>query len=178
MKSMGWKNKIDSFKKIDVRGIQGNFFQGIKKQAMNTPVGEGLEIVQSFDPIPLYEVMEELGFEHFTEQNGDDEFHAYFYRIEVKQEAKDISMRPAALTNMPLIDEKLGSIIFAYCLEDCQALKEVCLNKLLHHRRVHADLLYHRYPLRQFLDLHSKYLKLSLYPDNLQIPLTFLSAWR
>ena len=111
---MGWKNKIDSFKKIDVRGIQGNFFQGIKKQAMNTPVGEGLEIVQSFDPIPLYEVMEELGFEHFTEQNGDDEFHAYFYRIEVKQEAKDISMRPAALTNMPLIDEKLGSIAVSF----------------------------------------------------------------
>ena len=111
---MGWKNKIDSFKKIDVRGIQGNFFQGIKKQAMNTPVGEGLEIVQSFDPIPLYEVMEELGFEHFTEQNGDAEFHAYFYRIEVKQEAKDISMRPAALTNMPLIDEKLGSIAVSF----------------------------------------------------------------
>ena len=28
----------------------------------------------------------------------------------VKQEEKDIPMRPAALTNMPLIDEKLGNI--------------------------------------------------------------------
>ena len=74
-----WKNQTDSFKKIDVRGIQGNFFQGLKKQAMNTPVGEGLEIVQSFDPIPLYEVMEQLGFEHYTEQITDSEFHAYFY---------------------------------------------------------------------------------------------------
>ena len=55
---MEWKDKIDSFMKIDVRGIQGNFFQGLKKQAMQLPVGNGLEIVQYFDPIPLYEVME------------------------------------------------------------------------------------------------------------------------
>lgn len=53
-----WKDKTSDFKKIDVRGIQGNFFQGIKKRAINTEVGSGLEIVQSFDPIPLYDVME------------------------------------------------------------------------------------------------------------------------
>ena len=47
---MEWKEKIDSFKKIDVRGIQGNFFQGLKKQAMQQPAGNGLEIIQSFDP--------------------------------------------------------------------------------------------------------------------------------
>lgn len=105
-----WMNKVDEFKKIDVRGIQGNFFQGLKKQAMQLPAGSGMEIVQSFDPIPLYEVMEGLGYEHHTEQKGDAEFHAYFYRAAVKKEEKDIPMRPAALTNMPLIDEKLGSI--------------------------------------------------------------------
>ncbi len=105
-----WKDKINSFKKIDVRGVQGNFFPGLKKQAMAIAEGEGMEIVQSFDPIPLYEVMEGLGFEHHTEQKGDAEFHAYFYRIEVKKADKDIPMRPAALTNMPLIDESLGKV--------------------------------------------------------------------
>ena len=105
-----WKDRTADFKTIDVRGIQGNFFQGLKKQAMALPVGTGLEIVQSFDPIPLYEVMEGLGFEHHTEQLGESEFHAYFYRTEVRQEEKDIPMRPAALTNMPLIDEKLGNL--------------------------------------------------------------------
>ena len=105
-----WKDQTADFKTIDVRGIQGNFFQGLKKQAMQLPVGAGLEIVQSFDPIPLYEVMEGLGFEHHTEQLGDAEFHAYFYRAVVKTEEMDIPMRPAALTNMPLIDEKLGNI--------------------------------------------------------------------
>ena len=53
--------------------------------------------------------MEDLGFEYHTEQKGEAEFHAYFYRTRVKQEEKDIPMRPAALTNMPLIDDKLGN---------------------------------------------------------------------
>ena len=48
-----WKEKTVEFKTIDVRGIQGNFFQGIKKQAMELPVGSGIKIVQSFEPIPL-----------------------------------------------------------------------------------------------------------------------------
>lgn len=105
-----WKDITADFKKIDVRGVQGNFFQGLKKQAMQLPAGSGLEIVQSFEPIPLYEVMEDLGYEYHTEKAGNAEYHAFFYRAAVKQEEKDIPMRPAALTNMPLIDEKLGNI--------------------------------------------------------------------
>ncbi len=110
MSYSNWKDKRPEFKTIDVRGVQGNFFPGLKKQASSLTVGEGIEIVQSFDPIPLYEVMEGLGFEHYTEQKEASEFHAYFYRTEVKKEETDIPMRPAALTNMPLIDEKLGNI--------------------------------------------------------------------
>lgn len=105
-----WKDKTAEFKTIDVRGIQGNFFQGLKKQAIGLAEGEGLEIVQSFDPIPLYEVMEGLGYEHHTEQTGDAEYHAFFFRTQVKKEDKDIPMRPAALTNMPLIDNDLGKV--------------------------------------------------------------------
>ena len=66
-----WKDKTAEFKKIDVRGIQGNFFAGIKKQAMQLPAGQGMELVQSFEPIPLYEVMEGIGYERHTEQTGD-----------------------------------------------------------------------------------------------------------
>ncbi len=105
-----WKDKVTNFKKVDVRGIQGNFFPGLKKQAMKMAAGEGMEIIQTFDPLPLYEVMEGLGFEHHTEQVAENEFHAYFYRTEVRQADKDIPMRPAALTNMPLIDEGLGKV--------------------------------------------------------------------
>ena len=105
-----WQSKAADFRKIDVRGIQGNFFEGIRKQAARIEVGSGLEIIQSFDPIPLYEVMEGLGFEYYTEQTSENEFHAYFYRTEQKKDNGDIPMRPAALTNMPLIDDELGKV--------------------------------------------------------------------
>ena len=105
-----WQSKAADFRKIDVRGIQGNFFEGIRKQAARTEVGSGLEIIQSFDPIPLYEVMEGLGFEYYTEQTSENEFHAYFYRTEQKKDNGDIPMRPAALTNMPLIDDEFGKV--------------------------------------------------------------------
>ena len=55
-----WKGKTDGFKKVDVRGVAGNFLEGIKKQAAGLPEGEGLEIIQTFEPIPLYEAMREL----------------------------------------------------------------------------------------------------------------------
>ncbi|HPZ01068.1 MAG TPA: DUF2249 domain-containing protein, partial [Clostridiales bacterium] len=82
-----WKDKIQAFQVIDVRHLQGNFFPGLKKQAEEVAVGSGLEIIQSFDPIPLYEVTESLGFEHHTEQVADAEYHAYFYRVEKKKDA-------------------------------------------------------------------------------------------
>ena len=109
-----WNKKTSEFKKIDVRGIAGNFFPGLKKQAMELPVGAGLEIIQTFDPLPLYEVMERLGFEYHTEKVGENEFHAFFYRTELKQDNGEIPMRPAALTNFPIIDEALGNIAVGF----------------------------------------------------------------
>lgn len=90
MSYIDWKDKTASFKRIDVRGMQGNFFPGLKTQATKAAIGEGMVIIQSFEPIPLYEVMEDLGFERHTE--------------------KDIPMRPYALTNMPLIDNDLANV--------------------------------------------------------------------
>ena len=112
MKHSDWNR--ENFQKIDVRGIQGNFFEGLKTRAEKIPAGEGIEVIQTFDPIPLYEVMEDLGFEYYTEKTAENEYHAYFLRKIVKEGEKDIPMRPAALTNMPLIDENLGDIAVSF----------------------------------------------------------------
>ena len=37
-----WKDKRSGFRRMDVRGVAGNFFPGLKKQAMELPVGAGL----------------------------------------------------------------------------------------------------------------------------------------
>jgi uncharacterized protein (DUF2249 family) len=105
-----WKDKTSQFQTIDVRHIQGNFFPGLRNKADALEVGEGLHIVQTFRPHPLYQALEELGFEHHTEELSPTEFHAYFYRTEKKSQEKNTPFRPLALLNYPMIDEDLGHI--------------------------------------------------------------------
>lgn len=105
-----WKDKTVDFKKVDVRGIASNFLSGLKKQATSLPAGSGMVVIQTFEPIPLYEVMELLGYESHMEKVADNEYHAFFYRIEEKGNPDEAPERPAVITNYPMIDEKLGQI--------------------------------------------------------------------
>lgn len=109
-----WQEKRTAFKTIDVRGLHGNFFPRLKKEAEALPVGSGLTIVQSFDPIPLYDVMQQLGYEFHTEKKEEHAFYVYFYRTEIKEADMNSPMRPTALTNFPIIDEDLGSIAVSF----------------------------------------------------------------
>ena len=86
--------------------MAGDFLAGLKHQAATLPVGEGLEVIQSFESIPLYDVMEILGYERHTEKVSDNEYHAYFYRTEEKGSEDEIPARPTVITNYPMIDEK------------------------------------------------------------------------
>lgn len=99
MNNISWKDKMKEFQTIDVRHLHGNFFEGLKKKAESLAVGQGLHIVQGFEPYPLYAVMEGLGYEHFTEKAGETEFHAYFYRTENKSGEDDAPFKPLALLN-------------------------------------------------------------------------------
>ena len=105
-----WQDKVKDFQKIDVRHVQGNFFPGLQKRAAALEIGEGLEIIQTFEPHPLYAALGELGFEYHTEQVSDGEYHVYFYRTEKSASCVDAPFRPLALLNYPLIDEKLGEL--------------------------------------------------------------------
>ena len=105
-----WKNKAQGFQTVDVRHIQGSFFEGLKKRAEALEVGEGLHIIQTFEPHPLYAVMEGLGYEHYTEQRGEAEFHVWFCRTEKKEGDSSAPFKPLALLNYPMIDEKLGEL--------------------------------------------------------------------
>ena len=96
-----WKDQIHTFKKIDVRGVAGNFLEGMKKQATALPVGAGLEVVQSFEPIPLYDVMDMLGYERHTEKLADTEYHAWFYRTEPMGSFAVLAGLPAVRTFCP-----------------------------------------------------------------------------
>lgn len=105
-----WKDKRKNFSKIDVRHVQGNFFLGLRAKAAALKVGEGMEVIQTFEPHPLYRALEELGFVHHMEQTAENEFHVWFYRTEEKQPYETAPYRPLALLNYPMIDDGLGRI--------------------------------------------------------------------
>lgn len=105
-----WKDKKKDFFKVDVRHVQGNFFPGLQRRAMTLKAGEGIEVIQTFEPYPLYKEMDMLGYIHHTEKLAENEFHVWFYRIEEKEPEGSAPYRPLALLNYPMIDEDLGRI--------------------------------------------------------------------
>lgn len=120
-----WKNKAQGFQTVDVRHIQGSFFEGLKKRAEALEVGEGLHIIQIFEPHPLYAVMEGLGYEHHTERRSEAEFHVWFCRVEKKEGDSSAPFKPLALLNYPMIDEKLGQIAVDFWETTWQSEKRV-----------------------------------------------------
>lgn len=108
-----WIGKKDSFRVIDVRKATENFLPKLLKQAQEIEVGNGLCIVQTFDPKPLYSAMANLGFEVVTEQVSEREYRAYFYRTE-KRELKfkggaDMPFKPTAVLKFKQVDSALAS---------------------------------------------------------------------
>ncbi len=113
-----WKNKKDEFMVVDVRSVIGNFLPGLLNKAEQIEVGAGICIVQTFEPIPLYSVMENLGFEHLTEKVSDSEYRVYFYRAEKQNDTsdsvKDMPLKPLAILNLKKIDSSLADIVMRF----------------------------------------------------------------
>ena len=56
-----WKDKIGTFEVMDVRGKKLDFFPMLKAKAAALKNGEGLHIIQTFEPVPLYPVLALMG---------------------------------------------------------------------------------------------------------------------
>ena len=60
---------------VDARALDGPPFGPIV-EALDGLVGdETLLVVNSFEPVPLYDVLDARGFDHETERVADDEWH-------------------------------------------------------------------------------------------------------
>ncbi|PIE51289.1 hypothetical protein CSA37_12115 [Candidatus Fermentibacteria bacterium] len=112
---MNWSDKKSGFEVIDVRKAVGNFLPGFLRKAASINSGEGICVVQSFEPVPLYSAMSDLGFQHETEKAGETEYRVYFYRTEVKEPeyagGGDMPLKPTAILNFKSIDDKLADIV-------------------------------------------------------------------
>ena len=76
-----WKDKIGTFEVMDVRGKKMDFFPTLKAKAAALKNGEGLHIIQTFEPVPMYPVLALMGFEYHTEKVNGSEYHIWFYRV-------------------------------------------------------------------------------------------------
>ncbi len=73
------------FETIDARKLTGFFMPQILETA-KTLTDQGLKVIQSFEPVPLYGLLEKEGWIHYTEQITADEFHIYFIKQAPTQE--------------------------------------------------------------------------------------------
>jgi len=64
----------DATRELDVREIDGEPFSDIVAELEALPDNETLVLVNSFEPEPLYVVLERRGFDHETTQVDDDEW--------------------------------------------------------------------------------------------------------
>ena len=113
--SKDWESKKQRFKVVDVRKLNGNFLPGLLSKASKLEVGEGMCVIQSFEPIPLYSAMADLGFEHVTEKASDSEYQVYFHRVEMKGESfsgtGDMPLKPTAILNFKKTDNALADVV-------------------------------------------------------------------
>lgn len=109
-----WMNKKNTFEIIDVRSITGNFLPSILNKARKIQTGEGLCVIQRFEPLPLYSVMMDMGFECHTEKVSETEYRAYFHRqtepTESQKESKQLPLKPTAIVNLNRIDPELADV--------------------------------------------------------------------
>ncbi len=116
--SSKWMDRKDELEVVDVRKATGNFLPGLLNKAGQIEVGDGMCVVQSFEPIPLYSAMADLGFEHHTENILDNEYRVYFYRTGKKDAAfpgvGDMPLKPTAILNFKKIDNSLADIVVRF----------------------------------------------------------------
>ena len=110
-----WLNKKETFEIKDVRQMKGNFLPSILNKAKDIELENGLCIIQSFEPIPLYSALEELGYEYHTDKISDSEYRTFFHRSIIKSpkypDGMDIPLKPTAIVNFNRIDTKLANVV-------------------------------------------------------------------
>jgi NitT/TauT family transport system substrate-binding protein len=80
-----WKERKENFEVLDVRKMQSDPFDIIIKKAYETKPDSGFILIQKFEPIPLINMLSEMGFEHIAEEKGFFQVWTYFYKKPIVQ---------------------------------------------------------------------------------------------
>ena len=81
-----WSERKGEFEPLDVRSMKTDPFDIIIQKAYATKENDGFILIQRFEPIPLINMLSEMGFEHESEQKSPFEIWVYFYKTPVDEE--------------------------------------------------------------------------------------------
>ncbi|WP_336337860.1 DUF2249 domain-containing protein [Haloarcula brevis] len=65
----------ETVRELDVRQVDGEPFGHIMDALDSVGEGETLRLVNSFEPVPLYDVLTRKGYQYDAEQVADGEWH-------------------------------------------------------------------------------------------------------
>ncbi|OYT10594.1 MAG: hypothetical protein B6I18_08310 [Bacteroidetes bacterium 4572_112] len=91
-----WYDRKDDFDILDVRTMISDPFDIIIKKAYDTEEDNGFRLIQRFEPIPIINMLKEMGFEHQTKIVNEQEIWVYFHKLitEKDDDEKDASDKP------------------------------------------------------------------------------------
>lgn len=68
-------DRPETERELDVRDVDGEPFGEIMDAVEDLPADEGLLLINSFEPQPLYQVLEERGFTYETTNPGSERWY-------------------------------------------------------------------------------------------------------
>lgn len=89
---------------LDVRPFQERGeepFGAIMTAARDTPVGSMFLLRNSFEPVPLYDVLAMRGFDHWTETDAADDWRIWFYNSGESRKPTPKPKKPEAVSPEP-----------------------------------------------------------------------------
>ncbi len=93
-----WVGSANIVEELDVRPFQQRGeepFSAIMGATRNVPHGAAFRLRNTFEPTPLYEVLRQRGFEHWSRQLGDDDWEILFFNSGVARQPQPDSTGPA-----------------------------------------------------------------------------------
>ncbi|MEA1972065.1 MAG: DUF1858 domain-containing protein [Candidatus Cloacimonadota bacterium] len=111
-----WKEYVDTLEVLNVVGMKEDPFEMIMKKAQNILQGEGFVLKQTFEPIPVINMLKGMGFESFSKQIEDFRFLTYFFKsitdedfAETDTEKVPVVIQSATPITYPIIMKLLQS---------------------------------------------------------------------
>jgi len=83
-------------------------YHRIMKTVASLQAGQVLQLCNLFEPVPLYDVLEQRGFAHWTERRGPEEWWVTFYRPARPLENAPTSRAAPAAAEAPLVVDARG----------------------------------------------------------------------